>query len=451
MSPRLFGTDGIRGVFGEPPLDRPTVARLGRVLGERLARERTAPRVALGGDTRESTPSLCRWLAAGLGTAGAEPVFLGTVPTPAVAAIVRKMGLAAGVAVSASHNLPPDNGIKLFDGAGFKWSPEAERELEEALETVQGDEREAALPELEVASDRVEAYLDTLVAAVGGGQPFAGLHVALDAANGAASPFAGALFERLGARVSLAHAEPDGENVNRGCGSTHPEVIAELTRRSGADLGFAFDGDADRVILADETGEVRDGDVILYLWARELRERGELKGKAIVATSMSNLGLEVASRRHGIELVRCDVGDREVVRTLVDRGLELGGEQSGHVIYLPLATTGDGLATALQMALLRARSDRPLSSLAEGFERFPQLIRNVRVASKPPLENLPRTGALAREIEVELGKEGRLVLRYSGTEPLARIMLEGRDQSHIEELAEKLARAIEDDLRASSA
>lgn len=437
---RLFGTDGIRGVFGEPPLDVATVTRLGWVLARHLGRDRSAPRVVLGGDTRDSTPVLCRWLAAGLRAGGAEVVYVGIVPTPAVAMLARRLGMAAGVAVSASHNPWPDNGIKLIDARGFKWRPEEEAELETELRGGSAPAVDEA--ELTIAPGAVDAYLEELISTFPAGRPLVGLRIAIDAANGAASPYARGLFEGLGAEVVLAHAAPDGSNVNRGCGSTHPAAMATLTVENGCDLGCAFDGDADRVILADEKGTVRDGDAILYLWARELQRQNRLPGARVVATTMSNLGLEVALARHAIELVRCDVGDREVVATMFREGIDLGGEQSGHVVYLPLSTTGDGLLTALQMAALLARGGQPLSGLLEGFEKFPQLIRNVRVTRKPDLLGFAGVRAQTEAIERELGREGRLVLRYSGTEPLARIMIEGRDQAHIETLAADLAHQI---------
>lgn len=443
-SPRLFGTDGIRGSFGTYPLDEETVVRLGRALTRQLpGTSSSSPlHVVMGGDTRDSTPTLAGWLAAGL-SSQARVQFLGTVPTPAVAQITRKLGAACGVVLSASHNPYPDNGIKLIDGGGFKWSPKREAELEAEMEA----DSEAALglevPQLEVDEAAVHSYLKSLANMHDGptGRPLEGLKVALDTGNGAASAYAQDLFTQLGAITTLVHAAPDGRNINRGCGSTHPEVIADLTRTSGSDLGFSFDGDADRVILADETGTVRDGDVILYLWALDLASKGALPGRQIVATSMSNLGLEEALGRHGIKLVRCDVGDRVVVETLRREGAVLGGEQSGHIVNMNLGTTGDGMLTALAIALLRARGG-PLSEMAAGFERFPQLIRNVRVREKIPFDRLPEVLDVRDRVEKDLEGNGRLVLRYSGTEPLARIMIEGRERSRIEALSQRLAEAL---------
>ncbi len=446
MSPRpeLFGTDGIRGPFGEAPLDEATVRRLAAALARQLRQERDRPRLVLGGDTRASTPVLCRWLAGELASHGVEAIYLGVVPTPCVAFAAVSLGTDCGIAVSASHNPHHDNGIKLIDGQGFKWTPDAELRLEQrmaALGLLPGQRPEPT--ELEPAAAPVASYRASLAASLDGRRPLAGLNVALDAGNGAASAFAQPLFEELGARVSLIHAAPDGHNINRECGSTYPQVVAELVRSSGADLGFAFDGDADRAIVADETGQVRDGDAVLYLWGLDLDRRGRLPGHRLVATSMSNLGLEVALAREDILVTRCDVGDREVVDAMRSGDVALGGEQSGHIVHLPLSTTGDGLLTALQVAGLLARDGRPLSAMLEGFERFPQLLKNLKVSHKPDLVGLPAVIDASRDVERRLGDEGRLVLRYSGTEPLVRIMIEGRDRAEIEALADELAAVLD--------
>ena len=484
---RLFGTDGIRAPFGSYPLDRPTVTALAVELGTDLAAagdrggggrgvDARRPRVVLGGDTRASTPELCRWLAAGLAAAGVDTLDAGVIPTPGVAFLIRRRGAGAGIAVSASHNPYPDNGIKLLDRDGFKWSEAAERALEEAVAVRLGGApapvgsapptaaaAEIAAADGPFATGSVAAgawiaggstgdydpdpgaradYLAALAASLPSERPLAGLRVALDPANGAASAYAGPLFARLGAAVSTLCAEPDGRNINLGCGSTAPERLAAVVAAGGCDLGVAFDGDADRAILVDEGGRVHDGDAILYLWASALRAAGELDPPTIAVTSMSNYGLEGALGRHGVGVVRCGVGDRQVVETMRRDGLLLGGEQSGHLVHLGLATTGDGLLTAVQVAAIVRRAGRPLSALLAPFRRFPQLLVNVRVAAKPPFESLPRVAAAARAVEAKLGDEGRLVLRYSGTELLARVMVEGADQAVIETLAEKLAAAI---------
>lgn len=448
--PALFGTDGVRGVPGEYPLDQATVVELGRELGRWLADRRPDPLVVLGGDTRDSTPALAAWLGAGLSSAGARLRFAGVLPTPGVAHLVRRLGADAGVAVSASHNPHPDNGIKLFDAVGAKWPTRDEAALERRLRSAAPAECRPVSP-LEIDLDLHREYLEDLLATLPGDAALAGLELIVDAANGAASPYAGELFRRAGARVTLLNATPDGRNINCGCGSTHPGGMAERVRHDRAHLGIAFDGDADRAILADERGEVRDGDAMLYLWATALRRAGQLDPPAIVATSMSNLGLERALGRVGIRVVRCDVGDRAVVEAMRREGVVLGGEQSGHLVHRGLGTTGDGLLTALQLAALVVAAQRPLSALLVDFCRYPQLLRNVRVARKPDLAGLPAVIGAARRVEQRLGGDGRLVLRYSGTEPLARIMIEGPEQGLIEALAEDLAAAIEREIGQAAA
>ncbi len=447
--PRLFGTDGVRGRFGEFPLDRATVTALAARLADTL---RGNPVVVLGGDTRASTPEICRWIAEGLLAGGVAVRYAGVIPTPGIAFLTRLLGAGAGVVVSASHNPYPDNGIKLLDPQGFKWSDEEEEALERRLAEDTGPAPK--VPEL--SPDHLQAdeslredylrHLAATVETVPGERPLDGLKVVLDAGNGAASSYAGEVFGRLGARATLLHAEPDGRNVNEGCGSTAPEEMATRVASEGADLGAAFDGDADRCILADERGEVRDGDAILYLWATCLRRSGRLDPPKIVATSMSNLGLERALDREGIGLVRCNVGDRYVVEAMRRDGILLGGEQSGHIVQMELASTGDGLLTALQIAVLAHRNGRPLSEQLAGFRRYPQVLVNVRVARKADFSTLPKVAAAQRAVEEKLGADGRLVLRYSGTEPLARVMIEGPDQETVEALAGELAEAIRQEL-----
>ena len=446
--PRLFGTDGVRGVYGEPPMDELTLRRLAAALALELRAapgDAAPPRVLMGGDTRESTAPIGQLFAAELAGRGIAVTWLGVLPTPGVAALVRREGAAAGVVLSASHNPWHDNGVKLIDGSGFKWTPAAEARLEARLETIAAADLRGGEAELAVESKLVAAYSASLLESLEGFR-LDGLRIALDTGNGAASAFAAPLFEAAGATAEVINDRPDGRNINAGCGSTHPEVIAATViaaRASGGgfDLGFSFDGDADRALMADERGEVRDGDAILYLWARELEGRGQLGGR-VVATSMSNLGLEVALRREGIGLSRCDVGDREVVDMLERERLVLGGEQSGHIVNRRLQTTGDGLLTALQIAAIVARGGRPLSAQLAGFARFPQVLRSYRVARKPPLDSLPAVAAAERRVHQELGEEGRLVLRYSGTEPLVRIMIEGPSREKIESLEQELAAVL---------
>lgn len=449
-STRLFGTDGVRGHFGEPPLDRATVTALAVQLAATLHERRNGapPRVVLGGDTRESTPVICRWLAAGLAAGGIDVQYAGVIPTPGVAWLARETGAAAGVVVSASHNPYPDNGIKLIDPQGQKWSDEDELALERRLKAHPADVPELSAGQPAVDPGLRERYLRHLASTLPEGQPLEGLRVVLDTGNGAASAYAGELFERLGARVTLLHAAPDGRNVNERCGSTSPAEMAARVVTEAADLGAAFDGDADRCILADERGMVRDGDAILYLWATCLHRSEKLHPPKIVATSMSNLGLERALAAEGIGIIRCAVGDRYVVEAMQKEGILLGGEQSGHIVQSHLASTGDGLLTAVQMAFLRHQDGRPLSEMLAPFRRYPQVLLNVRVKQKVGFESLPSVMTTARSVEERLGDDGRLVLRYSGTEPLARIMIEGPEQAAIDALAEEIATAIRGELGA---
>ncbi|MFN7940942.1 MAG: phosphoglucosamine mutase [Thermoanaerobaculia bacterium] len=439
-APHWFGTDGIRARFGEEPLVEGTVRRLGRALGEEIFATGRAPRVVLGGDTRASTPVLERWLAEGLGAAGVTAIDLGVFPTAGVSWLVPRRGAACGIVVSASHNPAADNGIKLVDGNGGKWRPADELALERRLASTP-DPGPLARPRREPDSEAAAAYLAWLAEAAGS-LSLAGRRVALDAANGAASRFAARLFAALGAEVVHLHDAPDGDNINRDCGSLHPQDLQRAVASGGADFGFAFDGDADRVLLVDERGELRDGDALLYLWASELARRGGLEPREIVATSMSNLGLERALAARGIGVVRCGVGDRAVVATLRERGLRLGGEQSGHLVDLATSPTGDGLLTAVILAAVLVRDGRPASLQLADFRRYPQLLVGVPVRAKPPLDSLPGVAAAAREVERRLGADGRLVLRYSGTEPLARIMLEGPDGDLLRSLSDRLAAEI---------
>jgi phosphoglucosamine mutase len=448
----------MRAAFGVPPLTRPTVVALAAAVASTLAERAAAgesPRIVLGGDTRESTPEICRWLATGLAAGGVEVAYAGIIPTPGIAHLVVALGAASGIAVSASHNPYPDNGIKLIDRQGRKWSDAEERAIEERIAEALGvgSLPTADGPDPVPDEDLRAAYLDHLAATLPdpGGRPLAGLKVVLDTGNGAASTYAAPLFERLGAAVVLLHAAPDGRNVNAHCGSTEPQEMAARVLAERAVLGAAFDGDADRAILADETGTVRDGDAVLYLWATHLKRRGELEPAKIVATSMSNLGLERALAREGIGVVRCDVGDRYVVEAMEREGIVLGGEQSGHIVCSRLSETGDGLLTALQMAWVVQSAGRPLGELVSGFRRYPQIIKNVRVREKTDFATLPRVAAAASAVEKRLGDDGRLVLRYSGTEPLARIMIEGPDQPSIDALADELAGVIAEEIGETAA
>jgi phosphoglucosamine mutase len=439
---RYFGTDGIRGRAGEPPLDAATVQRIGRAIVRALEAE--APRVLIGRDTRESGPAIEENLAADLAAEGAVVESAGVIPTPAIAHLAKvregpgRRGFDVGVVISASHNPYHDNGIKVFAGAGRKFSDERETRTEEILEGLEGPLLPA--PALK-RHDLHEAYLRHLRASYEG-PSLQGTHVVVDCANGATSPLARRLFEGLGARVTAIHDAPDGRNINHECGATHPKVVAARVREVGADLGLAFDGDGDRCILADEEGQVVDGDHVLFLAARRFQEAGRLRGGAVVGTVMSNIGLEIALERLGIPLVRSAVGDRNVLEEMERRGANLGGEQSGHVIFLDHEPTGDGLLTALEVLEVLKAAGRSLKALAADLPIYPQVLLNVRVKTRVDVETVPEVKARLDEARQALQRRGRLVVRYSGTEPLLRVMAEGPDQSEIRTLAEGIAEAV---------
>ncbi len=446
----------MRAVFGTPPLDRSTVqavgywfARLGRPPDPPAG---SRPLLILGGDTRDSREEIAGWLAAAARAAGADVRSAGIVPTPAVAFLVAELGAMGGIVVSASHNPYTDNGVKLIGADGFKVDPSVERAIEDRI-AAGGDAgvpwedhgHSARLAEEAGLADR---YLDHLWASLPGGRPLDGLRVAVDAANGAAAPHAGRFFRTLGADCRVICDRPDGRDINRDCGSTCTDRIVAFTGETGSDLGVALDGDADRAILCDHLGHICDGDVLLYVWASHLAALDDLPGRRIVATTMSNMGLERALERHGVEVLRCGIGDREVAGTMRGEGVRLGGEQSGHLLDLDLATTGDGLLTAAAVAGIVASSGRSLSDLAARFQRFPQTLKSVAVREKLPLDTVPGLSDAVASAERELGSSGRVLLRYSGTEPLARVMIEGPDKQQIEGLCDRIASVIEAELGA---
>jgi phosphoglucosamine mutase len=446
MSGPLFGTDGIRGAAYQPPLDRPTVARLGAALAAHLAAAGRPRRLLLAGDPRASTADLAAWLGGAFAAAGGEVVWAGVLPTPAVSHLLRERpGFGCGAVVSASHNPARDNGIKLVAVDGSKWPVEQERSLEARLRGESSEPPVAPLPP--VTAGLAERYLELLERTLPP-RPLAGLELLLDAANGAAFEVAPRLFGRLGATVATIHAEPDGTNINDGCGALHPEGLARLVVERGAAAGVAFDGDADRAVLVGASGRVLDGDDVLLLWGRSLAASGLLPGRRLVATVMSNLGLELALEREGIATIRCPVGDREVWEAMQREGAALGGEQSGHVICSHWATTGDGLLTAAHVLALAQASGRPLEALA-GWPRFPQVLVNVRVRRRAALEELPALSAEVRELERRLGRDGRVFIRYSGTEPLLRILVEAPSAETARQAADHLAALARRDLGAA--
>jgi phosphoglucosamine mutase len=441
MPKQLFGTDGIRGEPGKPPLDDATLYATGCALGAFLKRQHKAARVLIGMDTRESGAHIAALLAAGLDNAGASVAFAGVITTPGVACLVRQQGFQAGVVISASHNPFHDNGVKLFSSAGMKFPDSAEEELEQDIFQHQ---REAAPknPRALTADDSLDAeYLTFLRSRVIPGAKLTSLRVVLDCANGAAYKLGPELFRSLGADLVCMGTSPDGRNINAGCGSLHLEGLQKRVMAEKAALGVAFDGDADRALFVCETGKIINGDGILLAVARYLKAQGKLKGTRVVATSMSNLGLERVLARDGISLARTNVGDRYVLEEMLNSGNVLGGEQSGHIIFLDDSPAGDGLLTAVKIASLVSMHG-PLGSLVQGLKDYPQTILNVKVKSKPPLESLPAVANALAEAQSALGENGRIVLRYSGTEPLARVMVEAEHQADVERFSQSVANAL---------
>jgi phosphoglucosamine mutase len=447
---KLFGTDGIRGEAGRFPLDPATVRTLGVSLTVRLRAqlEGRPPVIVTGRDTRESGEWLEGALISGAMAAGARCKSAGVMTTPGVAFLSRTLPADAGVVISASHNPYQDNGVKIFSPSGRKLDDTTERLIE--ADILAGTANAGALNEIDAplttedgeAARLQTSYLDFLADEIGHGLSLSSLRMVIDCANGAASQLAPALFQRLGAGVVAINNQPDGRNINRDCGSLHLEGLQQKVLTEHADLGVAFDGDADRSLFVDALGHFADGDAIMWALAKYLSRRDELRDGLVVATVMSNIGLEIALRSEGLRLVRTDVGDKYVLDELVRTGATLGGEQSGHLIFPRLSLAGDGMLTTLYLLRAMLEEGKRLSQLTEGFERYPQVLVNVKVREKKPFDTMERVQTLAREIEAKLDKSGRLLLRYSGTEPLARIMVEGENQSEIEAYADQLACAI---------
>ena len=437
---KLFGTDGVRGVAGTPPLDPVTVTRLGAAL-VRVLPHRGAGRVLVGRDTRESGDWIEQALARGVASQGAQLVTTGIVPTPAVAYLTGSRDFDAGLVISASHNPFQDNGIKIFSGHGQKFAEAQERDIE-VLVADPAFRVDLDTPAAVTREDLVDAYLDHARAMLPSPGALRGARIGLDCANGATATVAPRLFRALGFDVVVIGAEPDGRNINLECGSTHPERLSALVQQEKLRFGVAFDGDGDRAILIDADGRVVDGDAVLYLCARHMRAGGRLKGDAIVATVMSNIGLEIALREAGIGMLRCPVGDKYVMEELVRRDLALGGEQSGHVIFSEHLFTGDGIVTALAVVRAMVDSGRELSALAGELVTYPQVLVNVRVKEKRALDSVPAVKAVTDAVETRLTGAGRLLIRYSGTEPLLRIMIEGKDQREIQGWADEIASAV---------
>ncbi|HEY1805261.1 MAG TPA: phosphoglucosamine mutase [Terracidiphilus sp.] len=449
---KLFGTDGIRAVAGKPPLDPTTVHSVGLALALTLRKSSAHPKVILGRDTRESGSWIAATLAAGLREAGAAVESAGIITTPAVAFLARTHGFQAGVVISASHNPWHDNGIKLFGGDGFKFPDAVELAMEDeilhhASQTQISDPHSFAPVEDNPAF--LADYMQFLIDCVPGIW-LAGLSMVVDCANGAAAPIAPVLLRRLHGEdrpsITLLNIEPDGRNINAGCGALHPDFVAREVKARGAHLGLTFDGDADRCMLADADGNVINGDAILLIAARDLKARGMLTGNLVVATTMSNMGLEAALKRSGIRMLRAPVGDRYVLEEMQKEGAALGGEQSGHILFPHLATTGDGLLTALVVLDLIERTGKSIAELTADLKVFPQVIVNVRVREKKALDSIPSVVDAIRAADEELKDSGRVVIRYSGTEPLARVMIEAESEEAMNRHAESIAAAIRAEL-----
>ena len=441
MAKELFGTDGIRGEPGKPPLDDATLYATGRALGAYLAKQNRAPRVLIGMDTRESGPHIAALLAAGLAASGTSTEFAGVITTPGVACLVRQNGFQAGVVISASHNPFHDNGVKLFSDAGMKFPDAVEEVLEQDIVKFRSEPAPKNAPALKADESLDAEYLEFLRGRVIPGAKLKGFRILLDCANGAAYKLGPELFRSLGADVVAMGASPDGRNINAGCGSLHLEGLQKRVKEDRVALGVAFDGDADRALFVCETGRIVNGDGVLLAVARFLKAQGELKGTRVVATSMSNLGLERVLSREGISLARANVGDRYVLEEMLRSGNVLGGEQSGHVIFLQDSPAGDGLLTAVKIASLVSMQGK-LESLIEGLKDYPQVIVNVKVKSKPPLETLPEVAKALHEAQTTLGENGRIVLRYSGTEPLARVMVEAEHHADVQRFSKSVADAL---------
>lgn len=443
MAKHLFGTDGIRGVPGTYPLDDATLEGVGRALGEQLSSNgHRAPRVLIGRDTRESGPHIAELIAGGLREGGAEPVSAGILTTPGVAWLVNREGFGAGVVISASHNPYHDNGVKLISSSGMKFPDASEAELEARILARNGTQPTKRAFSLAGNESLHQDYLDGLRACVLPGAKIARMKIVLDCANGASSKLAPQLFRSLGAEVIAINDAPDGKNINADCGSLHPEQLQKRVVAAGAALGVAFDGDADRSLFVSASGKLVDGDGVLLIAGRYLKAKGELKGNRIVGTTMANLGLERALEKSGLHLARTAVGDRYVLEEMQRTGANLGGEQSGHILFLDDATTGDGMLTAVKIASIVSMAG-PLDALVSDLKIFPQKIVNVRVKAKPALESLPEVSATLKKAEGALGDSGRVVLRYSGTEPLARVMVEAEHEDDVRRWTAELAGALQ--------
>ncbi len=443
----FFGTDGIRGIAGQYPLDEPTIERIGYSLAKELtARRNRAPQIIIGRDTRESGEWIEAVIARGVRAARGNTSSAGVITTPGVAYLTRTFNADAGIVISASHNHYEDNGIKVFSHTGQKLDDAAEQAIERDLKSAAAELPIAADARVETDAGLKEKYLTFLRDEAGAGLHLRNLKIAVDCANGASYEIAPKLFSALGAELVVINADPNGRNINLDCGSLHPEKLQQIVIEEKAGLGLAFDGDADRVLMVDERGRLVDGDQMIFIMANYLASRGKLAGNQVVVTVMSNIGLELALAERGINLVRTPVGDKNVLDELLKSGGEIGGEQSGHIIFPEISLAGDGIITALQILRVVTERNSSLGHLTSGYTRYPQLIINVRVSHKPPLDSVPPIQEAINELENELAGKGRLLVRYSGTENLARVMIEGEDKTTIRNQAESIAQVIREQI-----
>ena len=449
---KLFGTDGIRSRAGDFPLNPPSILAIGQAIGERLG----GP-ILIGQDPRASSPWIAALLKQGLDSIGVELEDAGMLPTPAVAILTKRTPVRGGIMISASHNSYEDNGIKVFGADGRKLAEGDEAGIETRVGELLGLGQDLSATkqadfdphdvETYRRSPRENDYMELLAERFPSGRWLNGLRIITDCANGAMSTLAPALFASCGAEVSTIHASPSGENINAGCGALHPESLIDHVRKSRADLGVAFDGDGDRSIFVSSTGELVDGDGVLLVMARRIKKDGRLTPPTVVGTSMTNYGLELAFAEEGIALIRVDVGDRYVFQEMLSCGAQLGGEPSGHIIFSDYGLSGDGLLTALKVSETIVREELTLDELVRGWQSAPQLLRNLRVSEKIPLESLPTVGEKISEIAKRLEGRGRIVVRYSGTEPLLRIMIESDSADTNDDYADELLGVVEKNLR----
>ena len=445
MAKQLFGTDGIRGEAGVPPLDDRTVYAVGLALGDALRTEGGST-VLIGMDTRESGPGIAATLAAGLTNQGLAVRFAGVIPTPGVAYLTQSQDFAAGIMISASHNPFHDNGIKVFGTSGMKLPDAREKALETEILRLRDRTAMESVPNLQADETLDETYVEHLLSVAAGEPALAKQRVIVDCANGAAARIAPSLFERLGVDAEIFGDEPNGRNINEGCGSLHLEGLQQRVAASDGRFGVAFDGDADRALFVDEDGAVVDGDLILLLAAEYLSRRDALPGNRIVTTVMANMGLEKALGERGLSMVRTPVGDKYVLEEMERARLSLGGEQSGHIIFRDHSTTGDGLLTALMMMRILASEQKPLRDLRTRLNVFPQSLENIRVKAKPSIDDAPVLAGAVEQSQRELNGKGRIVVRYSGTEPLARVMVEAETQELVDEHTHRLVKVFEREL-----